>query len=103
MENSIQHTQTPEAYKYDFDGACAPHQPHYTGNCETFTLGVFQWLPKAGNKGLKRGRVFYRIKGFRGFASQAYETARAFVAKHNEREARDRAALAQIREQVRQS
>jgi hypothetical protein len=90
--SAIQHTPTPEAYKYDFDGACAPHSnPH--SHYDTFTLGIFQWRPKSQFAGrpanrlrpdqLKRGPVDERIKGYSGNEEAAYEEARRRVAELN--------------------
>lgn len=85
------HTLKPEAYKYDFDGAWAPHNNggHVSSS---FTLGIFQWVPKKGFSGkfvgftpdqLKRGPVVERIQGWSGMAHEAYNKARKRVAELN--------------------
>lgn len=75
-----------KAYEWDFDGSCAPKEDgsdiRFHGQ-EKFTLGVFQWVPRASGKGLKRGKVVHRIKGDCNNPRSAYEAARAFVAKKN--------------------
>lgn len=50
----------PKPYEWDYFGACEP-----TGKNSwiTFSLGIFQWLPKAGGRGLKRGKVIKRVRG----------------------------------------
>lgn len=54
-----------EAGKHDFEGSCAPGTDgvlkHSTQ--ETFSLGIFQWVPKNSGKGCKRGAVKVRVKG----------------------------------------
>jgi hypothetical protein len=53
-----------EAGKHGYDGKCAPSADV---TCfwarETFSLGVFEWVPRACGKGLKRGRVKVRVSG----------------------------------------
>jgi hypothetical protein len=51
----------PQAYKYDFDGACAPGSGWALH--QTFSYGIFQWLPKKSGIGLKRSKVVKRIRG----------------------------------------
>ena len=73
---------------WDFDGSCAPaedgswptrYQP------ETFTLGCFQWERKASGKGLKKGKVSYRVKGRGEDPAPVYAAARAYCARKNAR------------------
>ncbi len=52
----------PKPYEWDFDGACAP-SPRQKWTPATFSLGIFQWLPKRSGKGLKRGPVQKRVRG----------------------------------------
>jgi len=65
--------QNPNAYEYDWDGACKPGGMQCFGN--TFSVGVFQWLPKASGKGLKRGKVIKRIKGYTAKPDDVYKQA----------------------------
>ena len=56
----------PKAYEYSFSGHYAPRgdvSRHSSGWNTTFSFGVFQWLPKSGGKGLKKGKVVKRISG----------------------------------------
>ena len=75
----------PKAGEWDFDGSCAPHcagagwGSHYL----TFTLGIFQWVPKANGEGLKRGKVIRRVKGYTASPDEAFEKARQIVAELN--------------------
>ena len=50
-----------EAGKHGFDGACAPENTKC--RFETFSVSVFQWIPKASGRGLKRGTAKVRVKG----------------------------------------
>ena len=74
------------AYLWDFDGACAPGEdgqsPVFVG-WETFTLGVFQWVPTKDGAHLKKGKVVRRIKGRTHDPAPAYEAARAECARRN--------------------
>jgi len=78
-----------EAYEgeWDFDGSCAPPEDgkEITWN-HTFTLGCFQWVRrgKEGNgKGLKKGKVMYRVKGYTDNPKAAYQKAREYCARKN--------------------
>jgi hypothetical protein len=52
-----------EAYKHGFSGMCKPPgNPICTWN-KTFSVGIFQWIPKASGKGLKKSAVKFRVKG----------------------------------------
>jgi hypothetical protein len=61
--------------KYDYDGACKPGGTQTLGSQETFSVGVFKWLPKAGGKGLKRSPVIYRVKGRMSQPEKVYDRA----------------------------
>ena len=76
--------------EWDFDGSCAPSEN--VGRYDeirwnhTFSLGCFQWVKRGKNgegKGLKKGRVMYRVKGYTDSPKEAYEKARAYCAKKN--------------------
>lgn len=79
----------PRAYQWDFGGSCAPKNAGagWGSRCETFSLGIFQWVPKSGGRGLrgqlKRGKVIRRVKGFTAAPEEAYAKARAIVAGLN--------------------
>lgn len=73
--SQIEHKLTPKLGRYDFDGACAPHNnPH--GNYHNFTLGIFEWEAKSGGKGLKRGKILVRVMGETANPEPAYFEAR---------------------------
>ena len=50
-------------YQWDYDGSCKPGGPSGYSGCATFSVGIFQWVPRGSGKGLKRGKVVQRIKG----------------------------------------
>lgn len=51
----------PKAYKHGYSGSCTPKNSYATQG--TFSVGIFQWIPKASGKGLKKSTVKFRIKG----------------------------------------
>ena len=60
-------TITPAvAGQHDYHGACAPGDawPTRTSRYFRFSVGCFQYLPKARGSGVKRGPVKVRITGF---------------------------------------
>jgi hypothetical protein len=75
---------TDKVGKHDFDGSCAPKEGHAFGPCgftrETFSVGVFQWVPKVRGQGVKRGPVKVRVKGFIGSAEAVRTTAAGICA-----------------------
>ena len=66
--------ENPKAYDYDWAGACKPGGRE-AFNSITFSVGVFQWLPKSSGKGLKRGKVIKRIKGYSAKPEEVYKQA----------------------------
>lgn len=70
-------------YEWDFDGACAPSGRSAWNSQTTFSLGIFQWLPRSNGEGLKRGKVVQRVKGFMGKPDNAIQRARQIVAEKN--------------------
>jgi hypothetical protein len=70
------------AFMWDFDGACKPIGVSF-GHYQTFSVGIFQWIPTVDNKGLKRGKVAKRIRGWTSEAEQVYERARAECVRRN--------------------
>jgi|GEM_PF-6215057 len=71
----------PAPYAWDFDGACVPVladgsvRRSFT-TFETFSVGIFQWIPRASGKGLKRGKVKERISGLVSDPEAVYRRAR---------------------------
>jgi hypothetical protein len=64
-----------EAGKHDYSGSCAPGQA-WSGN--TFSVGIFQWVPKASGKGLKKTAVKVRVRGYSSDPKQVYRLAEIF-------------------------
>jgi hypothetical protein len=56
--------------KHDFDGACAGYK------FANFSVGIFQYVRRAGGKGLKRSAVKYRVRGPSSRADHIYERAK---------------------------
>ena len=53
-----------EAYKHGYSGSCSPKDGHGVWDSqETFSVGIFQWIPKSSGTGLKKTAVKYRVKG----------------------------------------
>ena len=50
-----------EAGKYGFSGACRPGRGWSGQN--TFSVGIFKWIPKASGSGLKKTAVRVRVIG----------------------------------------
>ena len=75
-------------YEWDFDGSCAPpegleHSTIYPW-ATTFSLGCFQWIPRANGKGLKRSKVAYRVSGLCSQSVTVYAKARAYCDRCNQ-------------------
>jgi hypothetical protein len=73
----------PKPYEWEWDGSCAPDRTQIFTH-KTFSVGVFQWIPKSGKKRLKRSPVKCRIKGLSHDTEQVYEQVWAKCAKLNE-------------------
>jgi hypothetical protein len=75
----------PKPYEYDFDGSCGPknHDIGKRWNI-TFSVGVFQWIPKSRGKGLKRGKVIKRISGLVAKPDDVYSRAEKICKEKNE-------------------
>jgi len=74
--------ENKQEYKHDFSGSCAPGATMLFHN-NTFSVGIFQWVPKASGKGLKRTPVKFRIKGTTSNPDSVYERARIVCEKMN--------------------
>lgn len=61
------------AGRHGFSGQCEPQEGARGYHWKTFSLGIFQWLPKASGSGLKRSKVKVRVIG----SSNRPELARA--------------------------
>lgn len=67
-------------YEFDWDGSCAPNAYGYTG-CITFSVGVFQWIPKKNSAELKRSRSLKRIRGYSSQPEKVYDEANRLCAE----------------------
>ena len=65
----------PEAFKHDFDGQCIGRP------FETFSVGLFEWLPKSSRKGLKRSKVKVRVRGYTTQRQEVFEFAKKLCEK----------------------
>jgi len=74
--------ENKKEFMYDFDGSCAPGGV-WGGLHGTFSVGIFQWLPKSSNKGLKRSPVKYRVSGSTHKAETIYSRARVLCNEFN--------------------
>ena len=70
-----QERAAPRAWQWAWDGACRPGRTVFPNH--TFSVGIFQWLPKSGGKGVKRGKVVQRIRGPGSRAEEIYAKAQA--------------------------
>ena len=63
--------------KHDYSGNSTPKSEYYYGN-NTFSVGIFQWVPKTSGKGLKKSPVKIRVKGYSSDQDQVYRLADIF-------------------------
>lgn len=66
-------------YEYDFSGSCRPVNGQAYCKFNTFSVGIFQWLP--GKKGLKKSPVKVRVRGYSSNPEMVYEKAREICRK----------------------
>ncbi len=80
------------SHEWDFGGECDPLKRgggKWSASIRTFSLGIFQWLPKANGNGLKRGKVVQRVKGYVSCPEEAHAEAQAIVDLLNSRHGSD--------------
>jgi hypothetical protein len=65
--------------RHDWSGMWDPHQMQ--GSHVTFSVGIFQWRDKTFKKGLRRGEVVLRIKGWCSDPQRVYDTAELWCDK----------------------
>jgi len=79
--------EDPKVWRWDFDGQCAPGKL-WSGGL-TFSVGIFQWIPKRGGRGLrgeiKHGPVVQRVKGSTSNPNEVFNKAREIVEDMNRR------------------
>ena len=80
--------------EWDYYGACDPAHHNVAAGFmgpETFSVGIFQWVPKANsntyaaNRGMKHGPIIARFSGPTAHPEQVYAKARAFIAHLKEK------------------
>lgn len=59
-----------KAWSWAFDGDCKPAPGE-----NMFSVGIFQWVPKKGGKGVKRSKAVCRVNGSVEEADQVYQRA----------------------------
>jgi hypothetical protein len=65
-----------EAFRHSFGGLYTPDKAELIQyRPETFSVGIFQWIPKANGKGLKKSAVKFRVKGSSKHPERVYEKA----------------------------
>lgn len=72
--------ETRELGKHAYAGACDPANRFTNSRMQTFSVGVFEWVPRANGSGAKRSPVKVRVRGNREDAAAVYAKA-AEVAK----------------------
>jgi hypothetical protein len=75
--------ETAQPYEWDWDGAEIPSKWINPPQFKTFSVGVFQWIPKASANGLKRGKVVKRIKGLTANPEEVFQKARIECEERN--------------------
>lgn len=65
----------PCAGLWDFDGVCVPGRWGSTMQ-QTFSVGVFQWVPMRRGKEVKRSKAVARVSGFVTDEAKIYAKAR---------------------------
>lgn len=66
--------------KHGYDGSCAPKPGQTYTNYATFSLGIFELVPRANGRGTKRGKVKVRVSGPSEESIAIYDTAKEIVA-----------------------
>ncbi len=72
--------ETIKAGTHGFSGACEP-VPGAVPALETFSVGIFEWIPRADGKGLKKSPVKVRVSGHSLNPRAVYEAAQKIVAE----------------------
>lgn len=72
--------QPKPAGTWDWYGSGDPaHNPR--NRFSSFTLGIFQWLPKKSGQGTKRGKAVMRVSGYVARPQSAYREAQVWIDK----------------------
>lgn len=74
--------QEPQPYLWDYDGSWVPELQ--ITQSRTFSVGIFQWVPRENGRGLKRSAAVQRIHGATEFPSEVYTRAQAECNRRNQ-------------------
>ena len=69
----------PEPYHWDYEHTPCDSNPLY----QTFSVPVFQWLPKTSGKGLKKSKTI-RVNGYTADPQRAYDKAAELCQRLND-------------------
>ena len=69
----------PAAYQWSFERSDFEADPRFS----TFSVGIFQWLPKSNGRGLKKSKTI-RILGYTAEPAKVYEKAAELCRRLNE-------------------
>ena len=71
----------PKLGDWDYDGYCVPGHEYSVGRL-TFSVGIFRWVARASGKGIKRGKVMQRIRGYTSNPQEVYDRAEAYIREY---------------------
>lgn len=77
--------KNPQLYDLDYDGHCCPSEHGDDTYCQTFSVGIFQWISKTSGNGMKRSRVLKRIHGETSLSSDVYKRAREWIEENQDK------------------
>jgi len=75
----------PRAYDWDYDAGCKPGWSSRSSSQLTFSVGVFQWVPKLSGEGIKRAKVIKRFKGYMSNPEIVYTAAENYITNYLEK------------------
>lgn len=78
LEPIMKTKKTAKPFEFDFEGEYDPLNPNRINlrHSKTFSVGVFQWIPMANGKGLKKSKCLKRIRGISARPEIVHEKAR---------------------------
>lgn len=59
--------------KHGYSGSCDPSKTNWS--FKTFSVGIFQWVPRSSGEGFKKGKVLVRVEGFTNDPEKVYSKA----------------------------
>ena len=65
--------------KHMWSGSCDPKKMRFQGIFQTFSVGIFEMVPRRGLPGTKRGKVKVRVSGSASDPDAVYGKARAIA------------------------